>query len=256
LPRFGAHFLDFDFLDFSTLTFSTFGMTTDAARADRIRGIKEKIARMGVTYRPGNASRPGHLYSPLPFKDFEDIPFQREAVDERFELIRSHLPPATQGSRVLDVGCHAGYNCFRLEDLGFTCTGIELDALTVEIAREVNTLYSRGVEFMCAEATPELIARLGRFDVCLFFATFQWIAKARGIPYAMEVTRAIMRCAPVMFFETSMGMEGKAKLPELPNIDSVERMLSDLGVHRDIRCLGEIPAPLTFQSRYVFVTRA
>jgi SAM-dependent methyltransferase len=231
-------------------------MAIVAARAERIREIKEKIARMGVTYRPGNASKPGHLYSPLPFTDFDDVPYQREAVEERFELIRSHLPPAAPGSRVLDVGCHTGYNCFRLAELGFACTGIELDPLTVDIAREVNSLYSRGVEFICADATPELIAGLGRFDLCLFFATFQWVAKANGIPYAIEVTRAAMRCAPVMFFETSMGMEGKAKLPELPDLGAVERMLNGLRVHRDIRCLGEIPAPLTFQARYVFVTRA
>ena len=98
---------------------------------------------MGATYRPGNASKPGHLYSPLPFKEFEDIPYQREAVEERFELIRPHLPTTIQRPRLLDVGCHAGYNCFRLEDLGYTCTGIELDAPTVDIAREVNDLYSR-----------------------------------------------------------------------------------------------------------------
>lgn len=231
-------------------------MASDAARAEQIRGIKEKIARMGVTYRPGNASKPGHLYSPLPFKEFADVPHQREAVDARFTLIRPLLPPAAEGSRVLDVGCHAGYNCFRLEELGFACTGIEADALTVEIAREVNEFYSRRVAFVCAEATPELIAGLGSFDVCLFFAIFQWIAKARGIPYAMEVTRAAMRCAPVMFFETSMGMEGKAKLPELPDLGAVERMLNALGVHREVRCLGRISAPLTFQARYIFVTRA
>jgi SAM-dependent methyltransferase len=231
-------------------------MATDAARTERIRGIKEKIARMGATYRPGNASKPGHLYSPLPFKEFEDIPYQREAVEERFELIRPHLPTTIQRPRLLDVGCHAGYNCFRLEDLGYTCTGIELDAPTVDIAREVNDLYSRRVEFINAEATPELITGLGSFDVCLFFSIFQWIAKASGLPYATEVTRTAMRCAPVMFFETSMGMEGKAKLPELPDLDAVERMLNGLGVHREVRCLGEIPAPLTFQARYVFVTRA
>jgi SAM-dependent methyltransferase len=231
-------------------------MPTDAERSEKIRRIKEKIAGMGVVYQPGNASRPGHLYSPLPFKDFTDIPYQREAVEERFELIRPLLPSADRGSRVIDIGCHAGYNCFRLEDLGFKCTGIELDPLTVEIAREVNDLYARSVEFVCAEATPELIAGLGEFDVCLFFATFQWVAKARGIPYAMEVARAAMRCAPLMFFETSMGMEGKAKLPELPDLDSVERMLVELGVHRDVWCLGEIPAPITFQRRYVFMTQA
>lgn len=231
-------------------------MAIDPARAERIRGIKDKIARMGVTYQPGNASRPGHLYSPLPFEDFADVPYQREAVEERFELIRPLLPTAARSARALDIGCHAGYNCFRLAELGFACTGIELDALTVEIAREVNDLYSRGVDFICAEATPELIAGLGDFDVCLFFATFQWVAKAHGIPYAKDVTRAAMRCAPVMFFETSMGMEGKAKLPELPDLGAVEDMLAGLGVHRDVWCLGKIPAPLTYQARYVFMTRS
>lgn len=224
-------------------------------RAERIRAIKEKIARMGVTYRPGNASRPGHLYSPLPFPEFADVPHQREAVEERFELIRPFLPAEGGGRRVLDIGCHAGYNCFRLEELGYRCTGIELDALTVEIARDVNELYGRHVEFVCAEATPELLDGMQRFDLCLFLATFQWIAKARGLAYAKDVTRAAMRCAPMMFFETSMGMEGKAKLPELPDLDAVEGMLAGLGVHRDVRLLGEIPAPLTFQERYVFLTR-
>ena len=86
-----------------------------------MRAIRKKIARLGEgPYKPGGSSKPGHLYSPLPFPEFQDLPAQREACDERFELMRRHLEGATQG-RVIDLGCNTGFNCFKFSELGFIC---------------------------------------------------------------------------------------------------------------------------------------
>jgi SAM-dependent methyltransferase len=202
-----------------------------------LASIRAKIARMGHAYAPGNASRVGHLYSPLPFPEFKDIPSQREAVYERFNLIEPHV----FGERLLDIGCHTGFNCFEFEKMGFKCVGIESHKLTTEIAQDVAAYYDSECEFINAYATPNLINDLGKFDVCLFLSTFQWITQAEGFDYAVDVLEAALLNSKVLFFETSMGNEGKYKMVKLPNADAVESMLKALGTK--VTNLGEVVAP-------------
>jgi 2-polyprenyl-3-methyl-5-hydroxy-6-metoxy-1,4-benzoquinol methylase len=222
-------------------------MTTHS-RAERVARIKDKIRHMGQVYRPGNASQPGHLYSPLPFDDFRDVPVQRGAVEGRFELIRDDLLQFLSRGTLLDLGCHAGYNCFRFHELGFQCTGIDADALTIEIARDTAELEGCPIDFRCAEATPELIDALGDFDVVIFTAVFQWITKARSFETAQEVLRRLLAHCEILYFETSMGAEGKAKMPMLPDVAAVERMLQELG-HPQVKLIGALD-----RSRYLFRT--
>jgi SAM-dependent methyltransferase len=208
-------------------------------------------------YKPGSSSKRGHLYNPIPFREFADIPWQREACYERLDLMKRELPVALQPGRLLDVGCHTGFNCYMFRELGFQCTGIEIDPLSVEIAQAVNRLYGLDIRFICTEATTDTIESLGHFQVCLFLAVFQWITKLHGYEFAQDVLKQAMRSADLLFFETSMGSEGRAKMPMLPDVTSVERMLIDLGVHQEVVCLGEIVAPNAWldKKRYLFRTR-
>jgi serine/threonine protein kinase len=208
-----------------------------------VESIREKISRMGKTYRPGNASMPGHLYNPLPFSEFSDIPFQRDAVEERFSLMETTLPRPFKTGRLLDIGCHSGYNCFRFQRLGFNCTGIELDSLTCEIGNDVNTLKNTGITFINAPASADLLQKLGHFDVILFLSTFQWVVYAEGFDAAAKLLAEVQRHCDLLFFETSMGQEGKMKLPQLPDAKAVQALLKQSGVHRNVDCLGAIPAP-------------
>jgi SAM-dependent methyltransferase len=223
----------------------------DAVRHSyRVRRIKSKIRLVGAgPYQPGNSSKPGHLYNPLPFPAFDDVPAQREACEPRFEMIRANLPAEITSGRVLDIGCNAGFNCFKFAQLGFSCVGIECEPLTAEIAQDVAALYAPEVTVICAEATPAVISGLGEFRVALFLATFQWITQRRGFEFACEALRAAQRSSEVLFFETSMGTEGRAKMPMLPDRAAVEKLLRDRGVHRTVEFLDEVAAPNSWLGR-------
>jgi hypothetical protein len=217
-------------------------MTDTAAK---IAAIKAKIARMGVDYQPGGASKPGHLYNPLPFPDFSDVPSQRSAVAERFDAMRFALPRpfAAKGQKLVDLGCHTGYNSFRFRDLGFSCTGIERDPLTAEIAGDVNALYNLGIDFRQGAVTVDALQAVGPVDVCVFLSLFQWIVLADGFDAATAVLAEAQRLSDVLFFETSMGMEGKFKLPQLPDGAAVAKLLAASGHHAAVDLIAAIEAP-------------
>ena len=150
-----------------------------AKRSDiSVASIVAKIQRMGHEYQPGNASKPGYLYSPLPFPEFKDTPYQRRAVAERCFLLSHSLPrPFTKQRKLLDIGCHTGYNCFRFQELGYECTGLESDELTIEIAQDVSELKQTGIKFINAKVGIESLKQLGKFDIVLFLSTFQWVVQ-------------------------------------------------------------------------------
>ncbi len=214
-----------------------------AGEAVSVETIRAKIARMGQVYAPGNASRPGHLYNPLPFPEFGDIPYQRDAVAERFALMETTLARPFRPGRLLDIGCHTGYNCFRFQRQGYDCTGIELDPLTCEIAQDVNSLKQTGINFINGAASRDLLDQLGHFDVILFLSTFQWVVYAEGFDAAKALLAEVQSRCDLLFFETSMGQEGKMKLPQLPDANAVHALLRASGHHRNVDCLGAIPAP-------------
>lgn len=210
---------------------------------------------MGQNYQPGNASKPGHVYNPIPFKEFSDIPHQREACAERFKMIHQNLFVQTPGS-FLDLGCHTGYNCFQMNHLGFDCTGIEKDPLTASIAQDINSLYDLDIRFIAGEISSSLLSSLGHFDVCFFLSTYQWLVYAHGDLIANNILYQVMDQCDEMYFETSMGMEGKMKLPQLPDVNSVEALLKQ-GPHNSVKCLGPVVAPVESLGlkRYIFQTR-
>lgn len=220
--------------------------------------ILKKIAHMGQgQYKPGNSSKKGYLYNPIPFPEFSDIPYQREACYERFELISHHLPAILQTPKtILDIGCHTGFNCFMLDRIGYSCTGLEIDALSVEIARDIASLYKLNINFLNQEAIPANLEKLGHFDVCLFLSTFQWVTFKHGYEFAKETLKQAMMSSDILFFETSIGNEGRAKMPMLSNLDDVTQLLTSLKVHKNILCLGEAAAPNQWlnKKRYIFKT--
>ena len=66
----------------------------------------------------------GSLYQPAYHFDLEDIPYEHGSKD-RFETIRDHTN--TGSGTVLDIGANLGYFCHRFENIGFHCTGIEVN---------------------------------------------------------------------------------------------------------------------------------
>jgi len=67
----------------------------------------------------------GKLYHPVTHPDLSDIPSMYG--DERFELIKAHLP--VHSGELLDIGAHWGYFCHKFEEEGFNCYAVESNAL-------------------------------------------------------------------------------------------------------------------------------
>ena len=217
-------------------------------RATTVLRIKEKIRGMGQDYQPGNASKPGHTYSPIPFPEFSDVPYQRNIVEQRFKIMRDDLMKLRTSGRLLDVGCHTGFNCFKFDAMGFECTGVEADPLTCEIATDVARLHERPIEFRNQHASADMLDTMGQFDVVLMLAVFQWIAKANGYDAAVATLKRLTAVSDILYFETSMGTEGKAKMPMLPDATSVETLLQEAG-HPHVTCLAGLD-----RNRYLFRT--
>ena len=66
----------------------------------------------------------GKLYHPVTHPDLCDIPSLYG--DERFELIKAHLP--IQSGDLLDIGANWGYFCHKFEEEGFNCYAVESNA--------------------------------------------------------------------------------------------------------------------------------
>lgn len=217
-----------------------------------VDSIKAKIANMGKEYALGNASLAGHLYNPLPFPEFNDVPVQRSACADRFDMMAARMPEHLKGGTLADVGAHVGYNCFMFNRyFNMKCVGIEAHALTAQIGNDCAKLYGVDVQIETRSITPEWFHDK-EFDVCLFLSVFQWITKAEGFEYACETLKEALAASKVLFFETSMGNEGKAKMPMLPNLDAVFQMLVNLGAKPV--CLGPVVSPggANDQRRYLF----
>jgi hypothetical protein len=120
-------------------------------------------------------SRHGRAYAPLLHPDLEWIPSAHG--HERFEVIRQAL--IAQGGSVLDIGCHWGYFCHRLEDLGFDCVGVEanprhyrtLEKLKRAGNKDFRTVNGSIFEYIRQEPRP--------YDVVLALSVFHHFAKSK-----------------------------------------------------------------------------
>ena len=84
------------------------------------------------------------IYNVISHPDLDHIP-ARHGWD-RFTLIRDNLPPP--GS-CLDVGCHWGFYCHQLEQLGFDCTGVEIDLRAHYFAERLKRAERRRFRLVC-----------------------------------------------------------------------------------------------------------
>ena len=83
--------------------------------------FRKEIIQYGREYWGGEK-----IYQPITHPDLSDIP--SVYGDERFELIKAHMP--VKGGDLLDIGAHWGYFCHKFEEEGFNCYAVESDAPT------------------------------------------------------------------------------------------------------------------------------
>jgi len=150
----------------------------------------------------------GKLYHPVTHPDLRDIP--AAYGEERFELIKAHLP--IRGGNLLDIGANLGYFCHKFEEEGFNCYAVESDApnryflekLKIAENRKFKIIY--GSIFDYRDTTD--------FDVVLALNIFHHFIKAEGTYYKLIdlLKRLDMK---VMFFQ--------AELPDSPQMKGAYR---------------------------------
>jgi hypothetical protein len=81
----------------------------------------------------------GKIYQPITHPDLSDIPSMYG--EERFELIRAHMPIRT--GTLLDIGAHWGYFCHRFEELGLDCYAGESDTQAIYFLEKLKQAENR-----------------------------------------------------------------------------------------------------------------
>jgi 2-polyprenyl-3-methyl-5-hydroxy-6-metoxy-1,4-benzoquinol methylase len=75
----------------------------------------------------------GRIYSVIQHPDLAHVPAIHGR--DRVEMIADNLP--TRTGVALDIGCHWGFYCQRLEELGLSCVGVESEYRHVYFARKL-----------------------------------------------------------------------------------------------------------------------
>lgn len=120
------------------------------------------------------------VYHQLTHVDLRDIP--AEYSDERFELIKPHLPK--QKSNLLDLGANWGYFCHRFENEGFFhCHAIENNPGSVYFLNKLMRAECRQFEII-EESILGYRTNTG-FDVVLALNIFHHFLKAEKTYYGL-----------------------------------------------------------------------
>jgi 2-polyprenyl-3-methyl-5-hydroxy-6-metoxy-1,4-benzoquinol methylase len=150
----------------------------------------------------------GKIYQPITHPDLANIPSAYS--DERFDLIRAHLP-MSRGT-ILDIGASWGYFCHKFEEIGFDCYAIESDAqakyflekLKIAEDRKFRVIYSSIFDYHDKND----------FDVVLALNVFHHFTKTEGT--FLKLIELLKRLnVKFMFFQ--------AELPDSPQMQGAYR---------------------------------
>jgi 2-polyprenyl-6-hydroxyphenyl methylase/3-demethylubiquinone-9 3-methyltransferase len=139
-----------------------FGDTVDRADIDRF------AAQSASWWDPEGSFRPLHRINPA------RLDFIRRQLLAAFGRDTSTLRPF-DGLTLIDIGCGGGLIAEPMARLGFTVTGIDAAAATVDIARAHTEAIGLAIDYRVADA--EMLARAGeRFDVALALEVVEHVA--------------------------------------------------------------------------------
>lgn len=166
--------------------------------------ISELLDRLGSTGNQGGTVASGVPYQNIPGMD---IPCHRPNSDRRAERIMEFLD--FKGKTVFDLGCSVGTMSGIFGKKAKTVIGIDYDSAAIDVARE---LYNSNVGFEQADLTLEFLDTFQRVEVAVWTSQFMWMAKQRGLEYALDFLWKLSTKADVLVFETAGKNDGSAPL--------------------------------------------
>ncbi|MCL4300664.1 MAG: class I SAM-dependent methyltransferase [Anaerolineae bacterium] len=119
----------------------------------------------------------GAVYTPLLHPDLAWVPAQRG--HERFDFIQKFL--LSRGGTMLDIGCNLGYFCHRFEEIGFACTGVELDPALFYFLEKLKRAANKNFQTVNGSIFDYMQQEPGTYDVVLALAVFHHFIKSENM---------------------------------------------------------------------------
>jgi GT2 family glycosyltransferase/SAM-dependent methyltransferase len=183
--------------------------------------LKNKKAIYQEKFYPGSSTRKSFFYHELPFDEGNQFRSCREGSKERLDLLL--LNEDFRGKRILDLGCNVGFFSLNIALYAKEVVGIDHDQIAINKARELAKKYKiKNVDFICDKITPELLDRLGKFDVVLALAILPWINKDSSD--ALLIWQKIFE-NPAVYVELMSRGDGLAGLENVRNNKEVKLLL-------------------------------
>lgn len=171
-----------------------------------------KFRKQVLAYARDQKILGARLYHPITHTDFAGIP--SVYGDERFDIIRNHLP--LPNGDILDIGAHWGYFCHRFEELGFTCFAVENDPANVYFLQKLKRAEKRHFEVIDSSIF-EYRAKT-KFDVVFALNIFHHFVRSEDT--YNELRRLLRRLQTTyLFFQPA--------LPDPPSIKAYRRFDCD-----------------------------
>jgi hypothetical protein len=224
----------------------------DAAR----REIIERLERQAPY--PGEKT----IYQPVEFEECRDWNVLRPDSSTRAQLVTGILkepgaleyhPPSR--NTYLDVGCHTGYFCHQVHQVGLYVEGVDVMEADIAVARLLDSYFRRDyAAYRVADCYEYLRETQDRtFDVTSAFAVFQWLMIQRSAQHGIDCLRWLFaKTRRICFLEMGYSSESQYqnRLPEPIDREWVERIMTDAGGFSEIRV---IPASENGLMRDLFV---
>ena len=171
------------------------------------------------------------IYHDMPFLGVE-CQSTRHDSRERFERIASLVE--IKDKVILDLGTCEGAIALGLKELGARMVfGIDDNAKSIEIARDVSEFLGYDADFKQESITLETIRASVYFDVIVWLSQWQWSVKQEGLEYGKELLFEASKKADVLVFESAAGGDGGGAIKGATQ-DDIEKWLLENTVYNDI----------------------
>ena len=139
----------------------------------------------------------GRLYQPAQHSDLAFIA-SSDMSDSRWDLISARL--GRGGGTVLDIGAYLGFFDNKLEDLGYDCTAVEMDATRTYFMKRIRDANGHRFEVVTDSISASGLLREQRYDVVLALSVLHHFLKTRPDHALLETLLDELDCDE-MFFE-------------------------------------------------------
>ncbi len=201
-----------------------------------IRGVDIELAHLLKMVRDlayGSYKGSKTLYISIEHPVFDDWKILKD--ESRWLMMEKEFE--WKGKKILDIGSYTGYFSHRATKMDAKVTGIEVDSLKVQVAKQLNVLLGLEVGFFQTDMFDYLNGSR-RFDCVFFLEVLHWILIRKGEQKAREALELISTVAPVMFFVMRrMRVEVKGIGP-LTNKENIANFVLAASSYNGMKWLG------------------